>query len=99
LILQYAKGLRTWRHLTIDASTLCPSNAPNEDATMVGFDEFIKEFREEPLQLSFDNQSQEVVDVEGGVRDTNGDSTTLHGVEHEMISTLMNDLDVLGKLN
>jgi len=93
LILQYAKGLPTWKHMTTNASPLHPSNIPNEDATMVGFDEFLRELCEEPLQLSFDNQSQEV-DVEGGVEDINGDSTTLHGVEHEMISELMNDLDV-----
>ncbi len=98
LILQYAKGLQTWNHLTTDASTY-PSNTPNEEATMAGFDEFIREFHEEPLQLSFDNQSQEVVDVEGGVKDVNGDYATPHGVEHEMIPTLMSDIDVLGKLH
>jgi hypothetical protein len=98
LILQYAKGLPTWKHMTTNASPLRPSNTPNEDATMVGFDEFLRELCEEPLQLSFDNQSQEV-DVEGGVEDINGDSTTFHGVEHEMISKLMNDLDVPGKLH
>jgi hypothetical protein len=99
LILQYAKGLPTWKHMTTNASPLCPSNTPNEDARMVVFNEFIKEFHEVPLQLSFDNQSQEVVDVEGGVMDINGDFATLHGVEHEMIPTLMSDLDFPSKLH
>jgi hypothetical protein len=59
LILQYAKGFPTWKYLTTDASTLCPSNTPNEDATMVELDEIIREFGEEPLQLSFGDQSQQ----------------------------------------
>ncbi len=37
--------------------------------------------------------------VEGGVKDVNGDSTTPHGVEHEMISASMSDLDVPSKLH
>jgi hypothetical protein len=56
LILQCAKGFPTWKYLTTCALALCPSNTPNEDATMVGLDEFIKEFGEEPLQLSFADQ-------------------------------------------
>jgi len=99
LILQYAKGLPTWKHMTTNASPLCPSNTPNEDARMAGFNEFIREFHEVPLQLSFDNQFQEVVDVEGSVTGINGDFATLQGVEHEMIPTVMNDLHFSSKLH
>ncbi len=99
LILQYAKVNPTWKCMTTNASPLHPSNTPNEDATMAGFDEFTREFCEKALQLSFDNQSKEVVHVEGGVNDINGDSTTPHGVEHKMISASMSDLDVPSKLH
>jgi hypothetical protein len=49
LILQYAKGLPTWKCMTTNASPLHPSNTPNEDATMAGFDEFTREFCEKAL--------------------------------------------------
>ncbi len=94
LILQYAKSLEIWQF----ASTLHLSNTPDEDATMVHGDEHFTMFHEVPLP-SFHNQSQAIMDVEGGVNDINGGSRTPHGVEHETILELPSDLDVPGKLH
>jgi hypothetical protein len=90
LVLEHAKHHPTWNHLTANAST-DPSNTPTREATTAGFYELIGDIH--------NNQFQEVVDVEGGVRDVNGDYATPHGVEHTMIPRAMSDIDVQGKLH